>query len=291
MRNRKVGKLRRQAPAEVVVPIRQVRVLESHHAPGFEMELGSWSFHKICWVAMGRGQLKFSRYSTNIQRNDFLLIPAHCPHRFIDDSHESLTLVVVCIDQELTQKGSALGSIWELALQQSALGLARCGRSAFHHNAMVEYLRRGLREQLGHENGWEVSLKGVAQELLIGMARGHCVERKDFESNSLAAVRGSIDYLNHHFYEAQCIEDMAERCNLSARRFTTLFKIQTGMTFSHYLNQLRISYAQQRLNQTGHILYACYESGFNDPAYFYRVFKKYTGQTPGQYLNKARSSI
>ncbi len=24
---------------------------------------------------------------------------------------------------------------------------------------------------------------------------------------------------------------------------------------------------------------------FNDPAYFYRVFKKHTGQTPGQYLS------
>ena len=78
---------------------------------------------------------------------------------------------------------------------------------------------------------------------------------------------------------------MAERCDLSPRRFTALFKDQTGQTFSHYLNQLRVEYAQQRLQQTGHILYACYESGFNDPAYFYRVFKKHTGQTPGQYLS------
>ena len=106
-----------------------------------------------------------------------------------------------------------------------------------------------------------------------------------YESTSAAAVRGSIDYLDQHFYEAQRIEDMAERCYLSPRRFTALFKAQTGLTFSHYLNQLRVEYAQQRLQQTGHILYACYESGFNAPAYFYRVFKKHTGQTPGQYLS------
>jgi YesN/AraC family two-component response regulator len=29
---------------------------------------------------------------------------------------------------------------------------------------------------------------------------------------------------------------------------------------------------------------ACYESDFQDIGYFYRVFKKYTGQTPGDLI-------
>ena len=285
MEYQKTGKLRRQTAARIEVPPRQVRVLESHHAAGFEMDLGTWSFHKICWVAVGRGHLEFSGGSTHIQRNDFLLLPADWPHRFVDDPHDSLTLVMVCVDQELTAPNSSLKPTWTEALQQGALGQARCARSAFHHNELVEDFRRGLREQLGHEIGWELSLTGVGQDLLVRMARGHCIERESYELTSVGAVRGAIDYLDQHFYEAQRIEDMAERCDLSPRRFTALFKDQTGQTFSHYLNQRRIAYAQQRLEQTGHILYACYESGFNDPAYFYRVFKKHTGQTPGQYLS------
>lgn len=264
----KTGELRRQTAARIDVPAGQVRVLESHHAAGFEMDLGTWSFHKICWVAVGRGQLESSGHSTEIQRNDFLLLPADWPHRFIDDPHESLTLVIICVDHALTAAGSPLKPIWTEALGHGSLGQARCGRSAFHRNVFVEVFRRGLREQLNRESGWEIALAGVAQDLLIRMARGHCVAREAFESSSVAAVRGSIDYLDQHFYEAQRIEDMAERCDLSPRRFTALFKAQTGLTFSHYLNQLRVEYAQQRLQQTGHILYACYESGFNDPAYF-----------------------
>ena len=153
----------------------------------------------------------------------------------------------------------------------------------------MEDFRKGLREQLNRETGWQITLTGIAQSLLIRMARGHCVMRESFESNSFAAVRGSIEYLDQHFNEVQRIEDMAERCALSPRRFTALFKAQTGQTFSNYLNERRIEYARQRLRQTRHIVYACYESGFNDLAYFYRVFKKHTGQTPGLYLSSIDS--
>ncbi len=42
------------------------------------------------------------------------------------------------------------------------------------------------------------------------------------------------------------------------------------------------------LRKTGHILYSCYESGFHDVGYFYRVFKKHTGLTPGQFMGDSR---
>jgi len=100
----------------------------------------------------------------------------------------------------------------------------------------------------------------------------------------MRTVEGAIEYIDGHPYQAMQIGDMAERCGLSPRRFTDLFKQRTGMTFSHYLNRRRIRYACERLDETGHILYACHESGFNDLAYFYRVFKKHTGLTPGEYL-------
>ena len=116
MKNQEAEKLVRQTPAPIEVPKGQVRVLESHHAAGFEMELDHWAFHKICWVAVGQGQLEFSGSSTHIQRNDFLVLPADWPHRFVDDPNEPLTLVIICVDQRLTAAGSALKPIWSATL-------------------------------------------------------------------------------------------------------------------------------------------------------------------------------
>ncbi len=112
MKNREAGKLGRQTPASIDVPLGEARVLESHHAAGFEMELDHWAFHKICWVAVGQGQLEFPGSSTATPRNDFLVLPADWPHRFIDDPNEPLTLVIICVDQALTAAGSALKPIW-----------------------------------------------------------------------------------------------------------------------------------------------------------------------------------
>ena len=85
-------------------------------------------------------------------------------------------------------------------------------------------------------------------------------------------------------YEPVSAREAAERCGLSPRRFSEVFRERAGMSFVEYLNRQRVAYAKERLAETGHVAYACFESGFQDLAYFYRVFRKYAGLTPGQYI-------
>ena len=45
--------------------------------------------------------------------------------------------------------------------------------------------------------------------------------------------------------------------------------------------------AKEFLSQTNIRLYdVCYRVGYFSPSYFSRIFKKYTGQTPGEYREK-----
>lgn len=283
------GGLRRRRPASVDLPEGKVRVLESHHAVDFEMELGDWPFHKICWVAVGTGHLEHGTGATRIQPDDFLLLPAGWAHRFVDHPGDPLTLVILCLSPNLLEQeaGLEIQEFWETALDRHPPTQPACARSAFHRGSLVELFRLALREQGDRKTGWETILRDVASRVLIRTIRGHCEARERHAPSSTQTVRGAIEYIDAHPYEALQIGDMAERCGLSPRRFTDIFKQQSGETFSHYLNRQRIRYACERLDETGHILYACHESGFNDVAYFYRVFKKYIGRTPGEYLEGA----
>lgn len=281
-----LAETRRRSPAQIEVPDGQVRILESHHAEGFEMPLGTWPFHKVCWVSVGRGMLESAGSRCALEPHSFLLLPAGWAHRFIDDPRKPLTLVILCISGKLPALGgrTKLRELWCRTLDELRPGTPLRARTAFHRSHLVEAFRLALQEQGDRRPGWEFILEAIACQVIVSFVRNHCEPREAHVDSSLRAVEGAIEFLDTHVHQRLTIEGVAARCHLSPRRFTTLFKQLTGETFSSYLNRRRIEYACHRLKETRHILYACHAAGFNDLAYFYRVFKKLTGQTPAQYL-------
>lgn len=279
---------RRKGPAEVTLPPGQVRVIESHHAEDFEMDFGKWPFHKICWVAVGRGRLESPETTVPIEKDNFLLLPANWVHRFVDDPKHPLTLVILCVSEAFfaSTENRQLDALWAAAKEKAAVTHASRARTSFHGNSLIENFRLALREQGNRRMGWETALRLVAARVLISFSRDYIVPAEQHSQSARRAVEGAIEYVDTHVYETLQIPDLAARCELSPRRFTDLFKEQTGETFSNYLNLKRIEYACNRLRESGHIQYACHESGFNDLAYFYRVFKKIMRMTPGDYLKQ-----
>jgi len=285
------GRDRRERPADVEVPEGAVRIIESHHAPNFEMAMGSWPFRKMAWVVMGRGRLQTPHRTLAIQRDDFLFLSANWRHRFLDDEREPLTLVVLCVSEAFfsaSPERDRLDPWAESSKGQVVIGAPMCARSGFHRTRLQSVYRGALRESGTRQEGWDAALGVAATTLLVYGNRDYLRPRAGHAENSRQTVEGSLDYLLAHLQEPLQIEEVARLCQLSPRRYTQLFKEITGQTFNRFLRSKRIDFACQRLNETGHILYACHESGFNDPAYFYRVFKQEKGLTPGQYLQAAQ---
>jgi len=278
---------RRRSPAEVDLADGEVCIVESHHSAEFTMDLDTWPFHKIAWVAMGKGTLEFGPNRRELQRNDFVVLPSGTQHRFIDEPRSPLTLVLLCISTPFVKSPAnpERAEIWEMIARRS--GQVLRSRTAFHETAMLERFRQALREQSLRAVGWKTALRGITDAVLLSIARGNSISSAGGTGrDSRAAVLGAVEHIDAHPHELLRISEMAAQCQLSERRFSQIFKEQTGETFSTYLNQRRIQHACERLRETGHILYACHESGFNDPAYFYRVFKQYAGLTPGAFLQR-----
>ncbi len=64
-----------------------------------------------------------------------------------------------------------------------------------------------------------------------------------------------------------------------------------GMSFNQYINQWRIEFSQQLLQQpSSSVLNSALQSGFNSKATFNRVFKKQLGMTPSQYKKSFQTS-
>jgi len=83
------------------------------------------------------------------------------------------------------------------------------------------------------------------------------------------------------------VRNLAEKLHCSADYLSHLFHKQTGEKLIHYIQRIRIDGARLALESSQlYISEIAFASGFQDPAYFTRVFKKMTGESPQGYRDR-----
>jgi len=97
-------------------------------------------------------------------------------------------------------------------------------------------------------------------------------------------IRETMAFIGEKFKRIIPVSEAARRCSLSKSRFLHLFKEQTGLSYSEYLNRLRIGEAGRLLVSTGlrmnEIADAC---GISDQSRLAALFKRYHHSSPVTY--------
>lgn len=103
-----------------------------------------------------------------------------------------------------------------------------------------------------------------------------------------ALVKKAILYLNENA-SAQIVRwKLADSVHVSEDYLTRIFHKEIGLSLWEYLNRYRIFLATDLLLNTNGTIYEIAEqTGFQDQAYFCRVFKKIHGVPPGKIRNKS----
>lgn len=102
-------------------------------------------------------------------------------------------------------------------------------------------------------------------------------------SEELQAV---IVWSMNHFCQPISLSTVAKYAGYTKSYFCTWFKKNTGMSYTDYINMLRINYSCEVLKKTSSISLACESVGFNDVSYFIKLFKEIKRCTPGEYLRQ-----
>lgn len=101
----------------------------------------------------------------------------------------------------------------------------------------------------------------------------------------MSKIEKAIDYIDSHFSSDVSAESVAEICGCSVFYLPKLFRTQLGMSYQDYVIFRRMQHAKKLLasQKQCKVSSVAMESGFNDDAYFCRVFKRETGMTPMQF--------
>ncbi len=131
-----------------------------------------------------------------------------------------------------------------------------------------------------------VSIAGTEQAVVI-LASGTS-RNSEGSGTSLcqgaSAVERAITYMHKHLAEDISLADVAVAVGTAPSHLSRLFSRYSGDTFIHVLCRLRIDTAKKLLRTSQYRIKEVYTMvGFNEQAYFSRVFKKYEGTSPQDY--------
>jgi transcriptional regulator GlxA family with amidase domain len=102
-----------------------------------------------------------------------------------------------------------------------------------------------------------------------------------------AAVQKAQDWLATHFSVANPLEEMVRLTGLTERTFKRRFTSAAGLSPIAYVQRLRIEDAKRRLERTETAVdEISWQVGYEDPAFFRRLFKRLTDMTPGGYRRR-----
>ncbi len=146
-------------------------------------------------------------------------------------------------------------------------------------------IRSTVKEYESDSPAQKTMVRSYLLQLVVLLSRlyGNNVHHKEIEGISNAAA-----YMETNFAEEITTARLIEISHYSQRHFIRLFSATYSTTPQQYLLNIRIRHACSLLKTTSlSITETALRSGFSDPNYFCRIFKKNTGVTPSAYRKSA----
>jgi two-component system response regulator YesN len=141
--------------------------------------------------------------------------------------------------------------------------------------------RRGIRPTPIRSSVWtrpstRLTTSISSPSLIAGTAGGQADRDQD-------RIERICEYIRQHFSEEISTQMLAKEFSINANYLSTLFRTRTGVTVTGYIQDVRMNAACRLLSETTMSVSEVAESvGYFDPKYFYRVFKRAKGFTPGE---------
>lgn len=222
--------------------------------------------HELIACREGSAQVMLDDTMFNITQQQCIFCHSGCVH-YISASPDSLLLV--CLFNEKMYDPITSPFALENPVFEDRYGIL----------PKLSEIRHELQNQ---SIFFECRTEAMIGEILVDVFRGEPLRKAQWQfSDVITRYKQLLNHIDLE-YEHITYQNAVQFMNMSDAYFSRYFKRQAGMTFSQYLNVVRIEKAVQLLDSapTMKITDVMLRCGFNTIRSFNRVFREVTGFTP-----------
>lgn len=223
---------------------------------------------------------------------DLLIINSNETHRVTSLSEGVTKYAVVQFEPEILRAGGEhnLASKYMMPFKISNANNRRVFHSEdFGEGFIGEIIKEILSEYEKKEYGFELAIRSAISRLFLQILRlwhsdGETVKQQDNNDITMEKV---MSYVEQNYMNEVLATTAARISGMSYSYFSRFFKKSAGMSFTEYLNSVRIEKAAEMLlSSTKTVTEIAMDTGFSSTSYFIARFKEQKRMTPASFRAK-----
>lgn len=279
-----------------------LRETKQHGFPGFPLQYYlddtrdfynsqvNWHWHnefEIVLVSEGTVIFHIGRHTLTLYAGEAVFINSRILHQFTAE-HYGIIPNIVFSPEFIAPSESVIYQKYIAPIEKSSLEYLVLRKTCEWQAQVLELLGQ-LFYCLSLESFHELQVRNLLSEawLIINGQIPPATEEsryKDQKAFSYNSVMVMIQYIQSHYTESICLEDIASAANISKNTAIRYFHANIRMSPVDYLIKYRMGLACKMLRETSDkISHIANSVGYENTGYFCRLFRKHTGFSPNEY--------
>ncbi|RKN78286.1 AraC family transcriptional regulator [Paenibacillus ginsengarvi] len=249
------------------------------------------SFVEFTYIIDGSGYQSINGTLHRMEPGTISFLPPYHIHQMTSDNGCVIRKYCCLFDMNLLF-GSPYASEWTEQLYQIGTvfpsSVAFCGEEAAKMKNLFAQLLMEYRNPEPRGRNHMICNK-LSEALILFLriaAAGDPAAKPNEREDGNSLFWTALHYVHAHYTERLTLDMVAKYLHISETYVSRMFREKTGRSFLVYVHQLRINSAASMLIMTDRtIMDIAFDTGFESPRTFYRVFKEIKGQSPKEYRN------
>lgn len=258
-------------------------VYYNRFAPRFKFPGERHNFYEFYYVANGEMTITINGEKRLFSEGEYIMVPPMVYHGM--EPHKTYATGVVISfdatgypDEVFDGKLSSFGK--QLLTNIINTYAKNCNESEFRPKMFPE-------KDEEKDFGYGQALRGYIDCLMMLILQEHKKikrEKTHTEKTYNPLAQDTLSYLEKHFRENPSLRQIADHLNYSVPHICRVFKQNYNESIVNYVAKLKIDEAVRLIEENNMSLREISDSlGFDNVAYFTRIFKQHTGMTPSAY--------